>query len=98
MVTLFPLQKAGAPEDATYCGSLLPALSRIGAPRDADKESTLKHLVDMLETPSNMRDLLAFSVTVDLKSMTGAAKNLLESKGSISRRLTRLEKQLGVNL
>jgi DNA-binding transcriptional LysR family regulator len=52
----------------------------------------------MLETPSNVRDLLAFSVTVDLKSLTGAAKNLGESKGSISRRLSRLEKQLGVNL
>jgi DNA-binding transcriptional LysR family regulator len=52
----------------------------------------------MMETPSNVRDLLAFSVAVDLKSLTGAAKNLGESKGSISRRLTRLEKQLGVNL
>jgi DNA-binding transcriptional LysR family regulator len=58
----------------------------------------LKRLVDMLETPSNVRDLLAFSVTMDLKSMTGAAKNLLESKGSISRRLSRLESQLGVQL
>src|ERR1700722_9755984 len=58
----------------------------------------MKHLVDMLETPSNVRDLLAFSVTLDLKSMTGAAKNLSESKGSISRRLSRLESQLGVRL
>jgi DNA-binding transcriptional LysR family regulator len=52
----------------------------------------------MPETPSNVRDLLAFSVAMDLKSMTGAAKTLSESKGSVSRRLSRLETQLGVRL
>src|ERR1700722_8331654 len=76
----------------------LEAASSIVGSGMADKDATLKHRVSMMETPSNVRDLLAFSVTVDLKSLTGAAKNLGESKGSISRRLTRLEKQLGVNL
>lgn len=58
----------------------------------------MKRPVNMMETPNNIRDLLAFSVTIDLKSLTGAAKNLSESKGSISRRLSRLERQLGVKL
>lgn len=52
----------------------------------------------MAETPGNIRDLLALAVALDLKSLTGAARNLSQSKGSISRRLTRLERHLGVQL
>ncbi len=52
-----------------------------------------------METPlTDLVDLRAFCHVVDLGSITAAAKALGEGKGSISRRLTRLEDALGVRL
>ena len=52
-----------------------------------------------METPfTDLVDLRAFCHVVDLGSITTAAKALGEGKGSISRRLTRLEDALGVRL
>lgn len=50
------------------------------------------------ETIDDLRDLRAFCRVVDLGSLTAAANDLRETKGSISRRLSRLERQLGVVL
>jgi DNA-binding transcriptional LysR family regulator len=47
---------------------------------------------------TDLRDLRAFCLVVDLGSITAAAKTLGETKGSVSRRLTRLERALGVAL
>lgn len=46
----------------------------------------------------DLADLRAFGLVVDLASITAAAKALGETKGSVSRRLTRLEQMLGVTL
>jgi DNA-binding transcriptional LysR family regulator len=46
----------------------------------------------------DLGDLRAFCLVVDLGSITAAAKALGEAKGSVSRRLTRLEETLGVTL
>src|SRR4051812_32831093 len=45
---------------------------------------------------ADLQDLRAFCQVVDLGSITAAAKALGETKGSVSRRLTRLERALGV--
>lgn len=50
------------------------------------------------ETRPEIGDLKAFCLVVDLGSVTAAAKALGETKGSVSRRLTRLERTLGVVL
>lgn len=49
------------------------------------------------ETPE-LKDLRAFCLAVDLGTITGAARAVGETKGSVSRRLSRLEAQLGVPL
>lgn len=49
-------------------------------------------------TAPDLSDLRAFCVVVDLGSITAAAKTLGETKGAVSRRLTRLERGLGVVL
>jgi DNA-binding transcriptional LysR family regulator len=55
--------------------------------------------VSRLETiPADLSDLRAFCFVVDLGSITAAAKQLGETKGSVSRRLARLEKALGSSL
>jgi DNA-binding transcriptional LysR family regulator len=46
----------------------------------------------------SLRDTRAFCAVVDFGSISGAARRLAESKGSISRRVTRLEDRLGVRL
>jgi DNA-binding transcriptional LysR family regulator len=46
----------------------------------------------------DVRDLRAFAITSDLKSLTKAARILGESKATTSRRITRLETALGVAL
>src|SRR5690349_8031624 len=46
----------------------------------------------------DLRDLRAFCQVVDRGSLTSAAKALGETKGAVSRRLTRLERALGVVL
>lgn len=53
--------------------------------------------VEALETP-DMRDIRAFCLVVDLGSITAAGEALCETKGSVSRRLSRLEETLGVSL
>ena len=59
----------------------------------------MKHQVSGSE-PYNpeILELRAFCKVVDLGSITAAAKALGESKGNVSRRLTRLERGLGVAL
>ncbi|QRK11396.1 LysR family transcriptional regulator [Archangium violaceum] len=49
-------------------------------------------------TPDDLWDLRAFCLVVDHGSITAAAKQLGETKGSVSRRLSRLESALGVPL
>jgi DNA-binding transcriptional LysR family regulator len=59
----------------------------------------MKHEVAESETyATDLHDLRAFCLVVDLGSITAAARALAETKGSVSRRLTRLEKALGVAL
>jgi DNA-binding transcriptional LysR family regulator len=59
----------------------------------------MKHEVSVSETSqTDVADLRAFCLVVDLGSITAAAKALGETKGSVSRRLTRLERVLGVSL
>src|SRR5512140_3468638 len=59
----------------------------------------MPHGVHVSETlPSDLLDLRAFCLVVDLGSVTAAAKTLGETKSSVSRRLTRLESRLGVTL
>ncbi|WP_225410761.1 LysR family transcriptional regulator [Stigmatella hybrida] len=48
--------------------------------------------------PADLRDLRAFCLAVDHGSLTATARLLRETKGSVSRRLTRLESSLGVSL
>lgn len=59
----------------------------------------MKQQVAKTETiDANVADLRAFCLVVDLGSITAAAKTLGETKGSVSRRITRLEHALGVEL
>lgn len=59
----------------------------------------MKHRVVETETAAtDVDDLRAFCRVVDLGSITGAAKALGETKGGVSRRITRLERSLGVVL
>lgn len=59
----------------------------------------MKHQVSGSETFNpEILELRAFCTVVDLGSITAAAKALGESKGNISRRITRLERGLGVAL
>jgi DNA-binding transcriptional LysR family regulator len=59
----------------------------------------MKHQVAESETFNpDLLELRAFCKVVDLGSITAAAKALGESKGNVSRRLTRLERGLGVAL
>jgi DNA-binding transcriptional LysR family regulator len=46
----------------------------------------------------DVRDLRAFALTSDLKSLTAAARLMGESKATVSRRITRLESALGTAL
>jgi DNA-binding transcriptional LysR family regulator len=59
----------------------------------------MKHQVSKSETTRpDVADLRAFCAVVDRGSITVAAKTLGETKGSVSRRLTRLERIVGVTL
>jgi DNA-binding transcriptional LysR family regulator len=51
-----------------------------------------------LATPTYVKDIQAFCLVVDLGSLSAVAKTFGETKGSVSRRLTRLEADLGVTL
>ncbi|EAS41586.1 LysR family transcriptional regulator [Photobacterium profundum] len=51
-----------------------------------------------METNVNLRDLRAFCAVVDQGSITAAATALAETKGSVSRRISRLEEKLGTAL
>ncbi|MEI8259236.1 MAG: LysR family transcriptional regulator [Deltaproteobacteria bacterium] len=48
--------------------------------------------------PDDLVDLRAFCLVADLGSITAAARALDETKGAVSRRVTRLERVLGVTL
>jgi len=54
--------------------------------------------VVILETQVNLRDLRAFCSVIDQGSITAAAKALGETKGAVSRRISRLEEVLGIAL
>jgi DNA-binding transcriptional LysR family regulator len=59
----------------------------------------MKHQVAEYETlVGDVRDLQAFALAADLRSFTGAAKIMRESKATISRRIARLESALGLSL
>jgi DNA-binding transcriptional LysR family regulator len=58
----------------------------------------MEHHVSKTETVQDLLDLRAFCLVVDAGSITGAARILGETKGSVSRRITRLERALGVAL
>jgi DNA-binding transcriptional LysR family regulator len=49
-------------------------------------------------SPTQLADLRAFCLVVDLGSVSASARQLGETKGSISRRLSRLERDLGATL
>ncbi len=51
-----------------------------------------------METNVNLRDLRAFCAVVEQGSITAAATALAETKGSVSRRISRLEEKLGTPL
>jgi DNA-binding transcriptional LysR family regulator len=55
-------------------------------------------VADPSTSPHDVADLRAFCLVADLGSITAAAKTLGETKGSVSRRLARLEQRLGVSL
>lgn len=57
-----------------------------------------QHKVAKLETNINLRDLRAFCAVVDQGSITAAAIVLAETKGAVSRRISRLEEKLGTPL
>jgi DNA-binding transcriptional LysR family regulator len=66
--------------------------------KSREKVASLKHSVSNAATPTYVRDLQAFLAVVESGSITGAAKQLGETKGAISRRLTRLEREIGTAL
>lgn len=53
---------------------------------------------DFAARTTDVRDLIAFVRAADLRSLTAAARDLGESKATLSRRLTRLEQSLGTSL
>jgi DNA-binding transcriptional LysR family regulator len=55
-------------------------------------------VVDYESLVDDVRDLRAFAITCDLKSLTASAKLMGESKATTSRRITRLETALGTAL
>src|SRR4051812_1755005 len=67
-------------------------------PRESDTIAPhmKRHDVADGESAADLQDLRAFCQVVDLGSITAAAKALGETKGSVSRRLSRLESTLGV--
>ncbi|MFT3765920.1 MAG: LysR family transcriptional regulator [Minicystis sp.] len=54
--------------------------------------------IDYTTRVEDVRDLLAFVRASDLRSLTAAARELGESKATLSRRITRLEEALGTAL
>jgi len=63
------------------------------------QRSQMKHEVAEYETlVGDVLDLRAFALAADLRSFTGAAKIMGESKATISRRIARLESALGLSL
>jgi DNA-binding transcriptional LysR family regulator len=61
-------------------------------------EGLMKSVEDYETLVGDLKDLRAFAVACDLKSLTGAAQLMGESKATTSRRITRLEKALGTTL
>jgi DNA-binding transcriptional LysR family regulator len=61
------------------------------------QRSSMQPIVSETET-IDLRDVRAFCAVYDAGSVTAAAKLLRETKGSTSRRIARLEAQLGVTL
>jgi DNA-binding transcriptional LysR family regulator len=57
-----------------------------------------RRVADPETSSADLPDLRAFCLVADIGSITGAARALGETKGSVSRRLTRLERALGVAL
>jgi DNA-binding transcriptional LysR family regulator len=57
-----------------------------------------RNVADSTTIPGDLADLRAFITVADLGSITQAAKTLQETKGSVSRRVSRLERALGVSL
>jgi DNA-binding transcriptional LysR family regulator len=59
---------------------------------------TKRHVADYETLIADVLDLRAYCLVADLRSFTGAAKVMGESKGTISRRVARLEEALGATL
>ncbi len=57
-----------------------------------------RHVSETATQTPDLLDLRAFCTVVDQASITASAKILGETKGSVSRRVTRLERALGVTL
>jgi len=73
--------------------------SEVPCPSVSNKSAKTKPEVTIsATTPDDLRDLRAFCLLVDHGSLTAAAKQLGETKSSVSRRLSRLESALGVPL
>jgi DNA-binding transcriptional LysR family regulator len=66
---------------------------------DSHKPAIRHHMVARLETfGGDILDVRAFCAVVDLGTVTAAAASLRETKGSVSRRLSRLERALEARL
>ncbi len=61
-------------------------------------EQKQRHVADSETLVEDVLDLRAFCLVVDLRSFTDAARAMGETKGTVSRRITRLEKALGATL
>jgi DNA-binding transcriptional LysR family regulator len=63
------------------------------------KTANMEHMVDNSETfGGSLEDLRAFCAVMELGTISAAARQLGETKGGVSRRLSRLERRLGVSL
>lgn len=66
--------------------------------RMVDDKETNKRVPDPRELGGSLDDIRAFCAVVDGGSITAAARQLQETKGGVSRRITRLERRLGTTL
>jgi DNA-binding transcriptional LysR family regulator len=66
--------------------------------RAIDKMQFEKPGIAKFATPRDLLDLRAFCLVADMGSLTAAARIMGETAGTVSRRLSRLERELGVTL
>lgn len=76
-----------------------PLLKKIVGFPKIIKTANLEHMVDEMETlGGSIEDIRALCAVVELGTVSAAARQLGETKGGISRRISRLEQRLGATL